>query len=174
MIWNVRLLFAAALLAAPLCAQPALQPVNETGYQELLAANKGKVVLVNFWATWCQPCRAEMPQLVKMEASLRARGFKLVTVSADEPERGLPRVQVGVDESGDDDVVFEVDNVGAGRIEAVAHRRDALVLDEDVDAFSVGAMRRHGDHLCTAYQYSAHRFSDSRAGRLAIDGALMP
>ncbi len=87
MIWNVRLLFAAALLAAPLCAQPALQPVNETGYQELLAANKGKVVLVNFWATWCQPCRAEMPQLVKMEASLRARGFKLVTVSADEPEQ---------------------------------------------------------------------------------------
>lgn len=83
----MRILLAAAVLALPACAQPALQPLDELGYKKMLAANKGKVVLVNFWATWCQPCRAEMPQLVKLEASLRARGFKLVTISADEPEQ---------------------------------------------------------------------------------------
>ncbi|BBX37881.1 hypothetical protein MMAGJ_71630 [Mycolicibacterium mageritense] len=59
-------------------------------------------------------------------------------------------MQVRVDEPGDDDAVLKVDNVGANRIEVVAHRRDAIVLDEDVDAFGVGTMRRHGDHLRTA------------------------
>jgi thiol-disulfide isomerase/thioredoxin len=82
-----RLLLAPALLAVSLSAQPALEPLDEPGYQRMLAANKGKVLLVDFWATWCQPCRVEMPLLVKLEASLRARGFKLVTISADEPEQ---------------------------------------------------------------------------------------
>jgi thiol-disulfide isomerase/thioredoxin len=45
------------------------------------------VILVDFWATWCDPCRAEMPQLVALAARYRARGLDLVTVSADEPEQ---------------------------------------------------------------------------------------
>ena len=52
----------------------------------MIASARGKVLLVNFWATWCEPCRAEMPALAKLGANLRARGFELVTVSADEPE----------------------------------------------------------------------------------------
>jgi thiol-disulfide isomerase/thioredoxin len=64
-----------------------LKPVDEAGYAKLVAASKGKVVLVNFWATYCVPCRKEMPQLVALEARLRARGFQFVTISADEPEQ---------------------------------------------------------------------------------------
>lgn len=64
-----------------------LKPVDEAGYAKLVAASKGKVVLVNFWATYCVPCRKEMPQLVALEAKLRARGFQFVTISADEPEQ---------------------------------------------------------------------------------------
>jgi thiol-disulfide isomerase/thioredoxin len=44
------------------------------------------VVLYDFWATWCDSCRAELPQLVRLEAKLRSQGFELVTISADEPE----------------------------------------------------------------------------------------
>jgi thiol-disulfide isomerase/thioredoxin len=44
------------------------------------------VVLVNFWATWCVPCRKELPQLVAMEQRLKAKGFQLITVSGDEPD----------------------------------------------------------------------------------------
>jgi thiol-disulfide isomerase/thioredoxin len=64
-----------------------LTPVDDAGYSKLVAAHKGKIVLVDFWATWCEPCRAEMPQLVKLEQKLRARGFELLTISADEPEQ---------------------------------------------------------------------------------------
>ncbi|HUQ93486.1 MAG TPA: TlpA disulfide reductase family protein [Bryobacteraceae bacterium] len=63
-----------------------LGPVDESGYQKLVASHKGKVVLVNFWATYCVPCRAEMPALVKLQDRLKAKGFVFLTVSADEPE----------------------------------------------------------------------------------------
>ena len=75
------------LLVGAFVASPAgLQPVDEAGYPKLVAARKGKVVLVNFWATWCAPCRKEMPDLATVHARLSARGFELVTISADEPE----------------------------------------------------------------------------------------
>jgi thiol-disulfide isomerase/thioredoxin len=76
----------ASLLAAALTLAAPLTPMDEAAYQKIVAAHKGKVLLVNFWATWCEPCRAEMPALAKMEARLKAKGFAFVTVSADEPE----------------------------------------------------------------------------------------
>lgn len=64
-----------------------LKPVDEAGFPALVAGFKGKVLLVNFWATYCVPCRKEMPDLVAMQNRLGAKGFQLVTVSADEPEQ---------------------------------------------------------------------------------------
>ena len=81
-------MFTAPALLERAFAQTAakLTPMDEAGYQKLVAAHKGKTLLVNFWATWCEPCRTEMPALAKMEARLKAKGFVLTTVSADEPE----------------------------------------------------------------------------------------
>jgi thiol-disulfide isomerase/thioredoxin len=79
--------FSLFLIAAAAVAQPRLIPLDEGGYRTLLDSHRGKVVLVNFWATWCAPCRAEMPQLVKLSESLREKGLVFVTVSADEPEQ---------------------------------------------------------------------------------------
>jgi thiol-disulfide isomerase/thioredoxin len=75
---------AALFLSIPLFA--ALVPVDESAFQKLVSDHKGKVVLYDFWATWCDSCRAELPQLVRLEAKLRGQGFELVTISADEPE----------------------------------------------------------------------------------------
>jgi thiol-disulfide isomerase/thioredoxin len=83
----MRLALIACLAAGFLSAQPKLAPLNEAAFAKMVASHKGKIVLVDFWATWCVPCRAEMPQLVKLSERLKARGFDLVTVSGDEPSK---------------------------------------------------------------------------------------
>ena len=86
-----RLLLLALLAAGAAPAQ--FQKLDELTYPKLLAASKGSVVLVNFWATWCAPCREEMPQLVALESKLSPKGLVLITVSADEPEREAEAVK---------------------------------------------------------------------------------
>jgi thiol-disulfide isomerase/thioredoxin len=49
-----------------------------------LSQFKGKVVLVNFWATWCGPCKIEIPWLVELQAKYTARGFTVLGVAMDE------------------------------------------------------------------------------------------
>ena len=56
-----------------------------------LAAQRGKVVVLNFWATWCPPCVAEMPSLERLHRALSPEGLSVVTVSADEDEGELRR-----------------------------------------------------------------------------------
>jgi thiol-disulfide isomerase/thioredoxin len=51
------------------------------GRQFRLADYKGKVVLVNFWATWCQPCRTEIPDLIKKQREYRYKGLQIVGVT---------------------------------------------------------------------------------------------
>jgi thiol-disulfide isomerase/thioredoxin len=80
---RVVLAFAAICCAA----EPKLKPVDEAAFQTLIHSQKGNVVLVDFWATWCSPCREEMPILSRLDAKLRTKKFKLITVSADEPEQ---------------------------------------------------------------------------------------
>jgi len=76
-----------ALLAATTGAQQKLSPVDEAGYRAILKSNTGTVLLVDFWATWCAPCRQEMPLLSRLESRLKDKRFRLVTISADEPEQ---------------------------------------------------------------------------------------
>ena len=50
-----------------------------------LASLKGKVVVLNVWATWCRPCRVEMPALERLHQQLRGEGLEVVAVSVDTP-----------------------------------------------------------------------------------------
>src|SRR2546430_7553270 len=54
------------------------------GKDVTLSQFKGKVVLVNFWATWCDPCRVEIPWLIEMQQKYSARGFTVLGISMDE------------------------------------------------------------------------------------------
>lgn len=56
---------------------------DENGRQRLLSQWRGRVVLVNLWATWCAPCRREMPQLAKLQTMLGSDDFEVVAISVD-------------------------------------------------------------------------------------------
>lgn len=62
---------------------PAYATVALNGDSVSLASLRGKVVLFNIWATWCHPCRAEIPELRALHAKYRDRGLELVGVSVD-------------------------------------------------------------------------------------------
>ena len=60
----------------------------------MIQQNKGGVTLVNVWATWCDPCKKEIPSLVKLRHEFDSTGFKLILVSADDielAETNVPR-----------------------------------------------------------------------------------
>jgi thiol-disulfide isomerase/thioredoxin len=54
------------------------------GLDTSVAQNKGKVVLVNFWATWCQPCRVEIPWLIEFNQKYGPKGLVILGVSMDD------------------------------------------------------------------------------------------
>lgn len=60
-----------------------LTDTTAEGVWEHIQANDAPVTLVNFWATWCQPCREEMPDLLKLRETYHDKGFDLLLVSAD-------------------------------------------------------------------------------------------
>ena len=78
---------------AALCAVPPPAPAPDftlrtvNGPNLRLQEQRGQVVMVNFWATWCGPCREEMPQLNKLYAKYRASGFVLLGVNVDDDAR---------------------------------------------------------------------------------------
>lgn len=83
-----------ALLLLPAFGTCALPTLDEAAFQKLVDAHKGKVILYDFWATYCEPCRAELPKLMRLEAKLRSQGFELITISADEPEQAAAAEKV--------------------------------------------------------------------------------
>jgi len=65
-------------------AAPPLVLKTAAGKTVDLASLRGKVVLVNFWATWCPPCIEEMPALARLRARLGPRGFEVLAVNQGE------------------------------------------------------------------------------------------
>jgi peroxiredoxin len=67
-------------------ATPPLELADLEGKTHRLADYRGRAVLVNFWATWCEPCRAEMPSFERLRASMEAQRVTVLAVNLAEPE----------------------------------------------------------------------------------------
>ena len=84
---------AATLLSVPVIAADATGPAAEfnlksrDGAVVSLSGLKGQVVLINFWATWCGPCRKEMPLLEQIQKKYAPLGFTLVGINVEEDTR---------------------------------------------------------------------------------------
>ncbi len=91
------LVFATLLFILPTVAAgqsseaPALALKDMRGRTVHVGDYKGKVVLLNFWATWCPPCRAEMPDLVKWQRQYRSKGLQVIGITYPPTEPGAVR-----------------------------------------------------------------------------------
>ena len=59
---------------------PFVEFLTPDGIEITMDAYKGKIVVLNFWATWCAPCRKEMPELSALQAELGGIDFEVVTI----------------------------------------------------------------------------------------------
>jgi thiol-disulfide isomerase/thioredoxin len=75
--------------------EPELTLKDLDGKDVSLSEYKGKVVLVNFWATWCEPCRVEIPWLIEMQQKYGDKGFVILGIALDEEGKSVVAPFVG-------------------------------------------------------------------------------
>jgi len=66
---------------------PAFMLSDVNGRQVSLAQFKGKVVILDFWATWCPPCKREIPDFIKLQSEYGSKGVQIVGIALDQPEK---------------------------------------------------------------------------------------
>ena len=75
----------------PEVALAPLKDVNGASFK--LADFFGKVVVVNFWATWCGPCRREIPELIKLHKEFQSRGVEIIGLTSEDPGASAEKVR---------------------------------------------------------------------------------
>jgi len=79
---------------------PAIEAVDIDGQPVTLSDYKGKVVLIDFWATWCGPCKQEMPKVIAAYNELHEKGFDVLGISLDEGDDGMAKLREYIGENG--------------------------------------------------------------------------
>lgn len=107
-----------------------LMPLDESGFRQMVASHHGKILLVDFWATWCAPCREELPKLALLHSEKQRKGFDFVTISCDEPEQEAAAAQFVATQrapapyyvrhvKNDDDFINAIDTKWSGALPAL-------------------------------------------------------
>jgi thiol-disulfide isomerase/thioredoxin len=109
---------------------PDVQFLDGEGHAQSLADFRGKVVLLNIWATWCLPCRQEMPTLDRLQTSLGGPDFEVVALSIDHDGPGV--VKKFFAEIGIKNLAIHIDPSGeAGFTLATAGLPTTLLIDRE-------------------------------------------
>lgn len=103
---------------------------TEDGGEATLAQYRGKVVLLNFWATWCAPCRHEMPMLSELQTELSGADFEVLTLATG--RNMVPAMQKFFDEIGVDNLPLHRDpKQSVAREMAVFGLPATIIIDRD-------------------------------------------
>jgi thiol-disulfide isomerase/thioredoxin len=121
-----------------LAPQPSAQPVPELHFADAkgkpvsLADFRGKTILLNIWASWCPPCRAEMPALDRLQAKLGGPDFEVIPVSIDQGGSALVLIEEFFRELGVHQLPIYIDPTGqaAGEVGSVG-LPTTLLIDRD-------------------------------------------
>jgi len=107
---------------------PDLSVPDFSGKEVRLSDLRGKVVLLNFWATWCPPCREEMPSMVKLNNAMAGKPFQMLAVSID--EGGKKAVETFAAKSGIK-LPFYLDSDGKGsRLYGTTGVPETFIIDK--------------------------------------------
>lgn len=78
---------------AELRPAPDFSLTDLSGQPLTLAGNRGKVVILDFWATWCEPCKTEIPHFIDMQNRYAAQGLQVIGISMDDEEKPVREFQ---------------------------------------------------------------------------------
>jgi thiol-disulfide isomerase/thioredoxin len=103
---------------------------DNTGAARSLSEWKGKVVLVNLWATWCAPCKLEMPSLDRLQARLGGAEFTVLPISLDRQGMEPPRKFLTANNLGNLPLLVDATTSIAGKLEAIGLPA-SIILDRE-------------------------------------------
>jgi thiol-disulfide isomerase/thioredoxin len=103
---------------------------DNTGAMRSLADWKGKVVLVNLWATWCAPCKLEMPSLDRLQAQLGGGDFTVLPISLDRQGMDPPRKFLASNNLGNLPLLIDTSTSVAGKLDAIGLPA-TIILDRE-------------------------------------------
>ncbi len=106
-------------------AAPAFTLASRAGGQVSLADLKGQVVMINFWASWCGPCRQEFPALDQIYAKYKPMGFTLVAINVESEKADAEKFLASTPASFP--ILFDPDNVVSGKYGVSAMPTTVLV-----------------------------------------------
>jgi thiol-disulfide isomerase/thioredoxin len=145
---------------------PELHFVDDQGHDLSLADFRGRVVLLNVWATWCVPCRKEMPALDRLQAKLGGNEFQVIPLSVD--REGVAAVKRFYQELGLEKLAIYVDPSGkAGRALAVPGVPTTLLIDREGReiARKMGAAEWDAPEMVALVERTMHGQSASEESR---------
>jgi peroxiredoxin len=122
--------------------------IQDADRKVTLSDFKGKVVVLNFWASWCPPCVAETPSLVKMQNQLKDKGVVVVAVSADEDENAYHKF---ITKYGMDFVTVRDPSTKVQRLYGTIQLPETYIIDRD------GVLRRK---FANAFDWSTPEVTD--------------
>jgi thiol-disulfide isomerase/thioredoxin len=144
---------------------PEIRFADDQGHELTLADFRGRVVLLNIWATWCAPCRKEMPTLDRLQARFGGKDFLVIPLSID--REGVAAVRRFYEKLGLEKLGIYVDPSGKGsRALAIPGVPATLLIDRQgrETARKMGAAEWDGPEMVSLVERTIHARSASDEG----------